>query len=338
MSKAITRREVLTIISTLIASGAVANIDNSNKTKRMSNDYKLPRGVLSAVLTPLDGSLNADYPRLVDHIRWLLKRGNNAVTLLGTTGEANSFSVDERIRILEAVLEAGIPPDKLLVGTGCCSITDTVTLTRHAQSHNVAGILLLPPFYYKNISDAGIETYISKVLDKVGENKIEIYLYHFPQLTGVPYTTKLTERLVSKYPANIIGIKDSGGDWAHMEEIMKAIPGFRLYTGNEKFLLPVLKAGGPGCISANANLTSPEAAIVYEAWKNGRGENEQIRLSALREALEMYPAIGTLKYVFAKLSGIKDWLNVRPPNVIISDQEGVQIEQRLKALDYFKPF
>lgn len=309
-----------------------------NKTQRLLNHNKLPDGVLTAVLTPLDSNLNADYAHLVKHIKWLLNRGNNGIALLGTTGEANSFSTGERMQILEAVLDGGIAPDKLIVGTGCSAISDTVTLTRHAHTNGIAGILLLPPFYYKQINDAGLETYIDTLLEKIGENKIQIYLYHFPQLTGVPFTISLTERLVSKYPGNIIGMKDSGGDWSHMEQILEAIPGFRLYSGNEKFLLRVLKTGGMGCISATANLTSPEVAAVYEAWKKGGGEKEQTRVSLLRAVLEMYPSIGTLKYIFAKLSGQKDWLNIRPPNVILTEEEGFQIEQKLKELDYFKPF
>ena len=129
-------------------------------------------------------------------------------------------------------------------------------------------------------------------------------------------------------------MKDSGGDWSHMEEVLKAIPGFRLYTGSEKFLLSTLQAGGAGCISASANLTSPEVALVYEAWKKGAGEQEQARLSKLREALEMYPSIGTLKYIFARLSANKDWLNIRPPNTVLTEKEGFQVEQKLKELDY----
>jgi 4-hydroxy-tetrahydrodipicolinate synthase len=302
----------------------------------MPTDHKLPNGVLTAALTPLNADLDPDYPSIVNHIQWLLERGNNGIALLGTTGEANSFSVDERMQILEAVLAAGIPAYKLLVGTGCCSMTDTIALTRHAQSHSVGGILLLPPFYYKNISDEGLEAYIATVLDKTSDHSIEIYLYHFPQLSGVPFSAKLTERLVSLYPDQIVGMKDSGGDWSHMEEVIKMLPGFRLYAGNENFLLPVLKAGGVGCISASANLTSPETAIVYEAWKRGGGEEEQARVSTLREVLETYPAIGTLKYVFAKLSGNREWLHVRPPNVGLSDQQGLDIEKKLRELDYWK--
>lgn len=205
-----------------------------------------------------------------NHIKWLLKRGNNGICLLGTTGEANSFGVDERLRILEAVLNGGIPADKLIVGTGCCAITDTVTLTRHAHSHGVAGILLLPPFYYKTIADAGLETYMAKLFDRVGENKVQIYLYHFLQLSGLPFSVSLVEKLVSKYPDNIIGLKDSGGEWSHMEQLLKAIPGFRLYTGNEKFLLSVLKAGGAGCISAMLILLHPKPRPYTKPGKRER--------------------------------------------------------------------
>src|SRR5687768_12155206 len=262
----------------------------------MLNNNKLPDGVLTAALTPLDHQLNPDQAHLVKHITWLLNRGNDGIALLGTTGEANSFSVEERLGILDAVIDGGISPHKLIVGTGCCSIPDTVTLTRHAHAKRVGGILLMPPFYYKKVSDQGIENYMAEFFERLGENDIQIYLYHFPQLSDVPFSVGLTERLVSKYPKNIVGMKDSGGDWSHMEEILKALPGFRLYTGSEKFLLPILRAGGSGCISASANLTSPEAAAINDAWKNGGGEKEQERVSALRAVLESYPSIATLKY------------------------------------------
>ena len=334
----VSRREVITIISSLATSGMLANNFTTNNTKQTVQKNKLPGGVFTAALTPLNGDLNADHKKLVSHINWLLKRGNDGIGLLGTTGEANSFGIDERKKILEAVLDGGIPAGKLLVGTGCCSVTDTVILTRHAHQHGAGGVLILPPFYYKKISDTGLENYFDNFFQKIGENDLQVYLYHFPQLSGVPFTVKLIEKLVSKYPGNIVGMKDSGGDWSHMEEVMKAIPNFRFYTGSEKYLLPTLKAGGVGCISASTNLTSPEAAAVYNAWKKGAGETEQGRLSSLREALETFPSIGTLKYVFAKLSANKDWLNIKPPNTILTTEEGLQIEQKLKELNYFKPF
>ena len=332
-----TRREVLAMFASLIATTSFAK-GSTDKNRSVSNKAKLPAGVFTAALTPMDSNLNADYKRLVNHIKWLLSRGNDGIGLLGSTGEANSFSVDERMHILEAVIGGGIPADKLVVGTGCCSITDTVTLTRHAHSKGVGGILVLPPFYYKGITDNGLETYFANLLEKVGEDELQIFLYHFPKLTGVPYSVSLCKRLVAKYPHNIIGMKDSEGDWSHMEEILKAIPGFRLYTGDEKFLLSTLKAGGAGCITAGANLISSEAAIVYKAWRQGSGEKEQSRLTVLRETLEAYPFIGSLKYIFAKWSRIDSWLNLRPPNVIISEDEGKMLEQKLKQINFSNPF
>ena len=333
-----TRRELLPMISSLVSYGVFANIQEVIKTRRISNRNKLPAGVLTAVLTPLNKKLNADNAELINHINWLLKRGNDGIGLLGSTGEANSFSVDERLQILEGVLDGGIPSNKLLIGTGCCAITDTATLTRHAHLHGVGGILLLPPFYYKKINDLGLESYVDDLLNRVGENDVEIYLYHFPQLSGVSFSLKLVERLVSKYPKNIIGMKDSGGDWTHMETILKEIPNFRLYTGNEKFLLPLLESGGQGCISGNANFTSPEIAAVYNAWKKAGGEKEQVRVTQLRDVFDTYPAIGTLKYLYAKWSGNADWLNVRPPNVILTSEEGLIIEQKLQEINYSNPF
>jgi 4-hydroxy-tetrahydrodipicolinate synthase len=292
----------------------------------------LPPGVLTAALTPLRRDLSPDHHALVKHLQWLLQRGNDGIALLGTTGEANSFSVEERMRILEAVLDGGIDPGVLLVGTGCCSLTDTIALTRHAYASGVRSMLVLPPFYYKPVSDEGLEAYFAKLLDEVGANDIHLYLYHFPRLTGVPFTNQLVEQLISRYPDNIVGMKDSGGDWPHMEDVLKSFPGFRLYAGTEKFLLPVVQQGGVGCISATANLTSPECAIVYEAWKKGGGDEAQGRVTKLREALEMYPAIGTLKYLLAKRSGNPDWLHVRPPNMILSPEQGMVVEERLREL------
>lgn len=304
----------------------------------MLSNLRLPTGIFTASLTPLDRDLNPDYPSLVKHLQWLLSRGNDGIGLLGTTGEANSFSVEERLRIAEAAVQGGVPAEKLLVGTGCCSITDTVTLTRHAHSLKVGGVLLLPPFYYKGISDEGLQQYFDRLLDKLGEKEIRIYLYHFPQLTGVPYSLKLVEKLVDKYPENIVGMKDSSYDWPNMEKTMKTIPGFRLYCGVEKFLLPVLKAGGAGTISATTNLNSPRAAELYKRWQQGAGEKEQEELSQLRDAFEGFPVIGALKSIFAKWSGLEGWSNLRPPNCIISPGETNELEKRLLQNGALNPF
>jgi len=167
----IKRREVLTMIASLIAAPAFMG-ENDSKNKSVPSNNKLKNGVFTAALTPMGNNLNADYPQLINHMKWLLSRGNDGIGLLGSTGEANSFSVEERMNILEAVIDGGIPADKLIVGTGCSSITDTITLTRHAHSKKVAGKLVSPPFYYKGITDKGLETYFEKLLEHVGENDL----------------------------------------------------------------------------------------------------------------------------------------------------------------------
>jgi len=338
---AITRREALAAFASLIATTTLPAADiipfeEHKKSKAAPAANKLPNGVVTAALTPMDKNLNPDYPMLIKHLKWLFAQGNDGIGLLGTTGEANSFSVNERTAILDKVIEGGITPNKLLVGCGCSSITDTVTLTKHAVKHQVGGVLLLPPFYYKAVTDAALETYMNIVLDKVADQNIQVYLYHYPQLAGIPWSTKVVEKLVAKYPRNVVGMKDSGGDWKHMEEVLKAIPGFRLYTGTEKYLLPTLKAGGAGTISASTNLFSPEAAAVYKASLKGGGDDLQPRLTLLRETLEVYPFIGAMKYFFAKWSGQQSWLNIRPPNSIITPDEVKKLEQKFKEIGYSK--
>lgn len=296
--------------------------------------YRLPAGVFTATVTPLNQDLNPDHGRLVQHIRWLLDRGNQGIALLGTTGEANSFSVDERIRLIDAVVDGGISPRQLMIGTGCCSLTDTAILTRHAHSCGAGGILLLPPFYYKGVTEQGLENYIDRLMDWVGQEDMQIYLYHFPRLSGVPWPTSLVLKLVQKYPRQIVGMKDSGGDWEHTAELLDKIPGFRIYAGSERFLLATLNAGGMGCISATTNLTSPEADQVFQAWQRGQGGQEQQRLSALREAFDGYPFIGALKALFKHYTQEAGWAFTRPPNTLLAETDTRQLLEKLQALDY----
>jgi len=178
---------------------------------------QLPDGVYAASLTPLhtEGSIAQDV--LITHIRWLMASGCRGVVLMGTTGEANSLTTRERMVALDAVVESGIPANRLMIGTGCCTIADTVMLTRHALHHGVGGILMLPPFYYKNVQDEGLFNFFDQVIQKTGTEALHMYLYHFPQMTAVPFTEGLLRRLLKTYPDTIVGMKDSSGDWAHMQ-------------------------------------------------------------------------------------------------------------------------
>ncbi len=168
-------------------------------------------GVFAPVLTPMRGDLGPDTGRLVAHCRRLLDQGCHGLALLGTTSEANSLSLDERIELLEAVIAAGTDPAKLVVGTGVCAFPDTVRLTKHAVGLGCAGVLMLPPFYYKGVSDEGLFAAYSEIIERVGDERLRIYLYHIPKVSGVGIGLELIERLVKTYDSQVTGIKDSSG-------------------------------------------------------------------------------------------------------------------------------
>jgi len=274
-------------------------------------------GVFAAALTPMDDDLSADHAGFARHCRWLLKNGCDGLAILGTTGEANSFSVAERIAILEALVEAGIPADRLLPGTGCCAIPDTVELSRAALTLGAAGVLVLPPFYYKNISDEGLFAAYSDVIQRLGDDRLQLYLYHFPQLSGVPISLGLIERLLKAYPGSVAGVKDSSGDVANMEAMVRAFPGFRVFAGTETHLLTMLRGGGAGCISATVNVDSALAAEVYAAWQTDAADPLQAQLTRVRQALEAVALIPALKAVMERHTGTLGWRNMRPPTMAL---------------------
>ena len=291
----------------------------------MPHDNRLPDGVYAASLTPQHDDLSVNYERLVAHGRWLLDNGCDGIVLFGTTGEANSFTVAERMAALDAVVDAGLPAHRLLVGTGCCAVPDTVTLTRHAVTKGVGGVLVLPPFYYKNVPDEGVFAAFDRVIQQVGEAKLQVYLYHFPQMSTVPFSDALVERLLSAYPDTIVGMKDSTGDWSHMKHVVEAFPGFRVFSGTERYLLDILEAGGAGCISATVNVTCRLAGEVFARWQSEDMRPLQHRLTAIRAAIMVYPAIPALKRIMAEQTGQADWLNLRPPLTPLGDDEAAAL-------------
>ncbi|MSP66909.1 MAG: dihydrodipicolinate synthase family protein [Alphaproteobacteria bacterium] len=272
-------------------------------------------GVFAAVLTPQKPDLSPDYPAFVAHGKWLLAQGCHGLGILGTTGEANSFSVDERIRLMEAAVQGGIDPAKLMPGTGCCAITDTVALTKRAVALGAAGVLVLPPFYYKKISDAGLYRSFAELVDRVGDARLRVYIYHFPAMTGLETPIAVIARLREAYPGVFVGLKDSGGKWEHMEALLRAFPGFGLFAGTERYLLATLRAGGAGTISATTNVTGGAARQVFDAYLQGSTdvEAQQERLTAMRAAIEAYPLVAALKSIMADWSGRPAWKQVRPP-------------------------
>ncbi len=277
--------------------------------------------VLTASLTPLDQNLGVDYDHLGTHVHWLLKRGATGVVLMGTTGEANSLSTAERKHALDAVLDAGVDPHQLMVGTGCCALTDTVDLTEHAVEAGVQSILVIPPFYYKNVSEDGLFAAYDYLLQSIGSRRLRLYLYHFPKMSATPITPGLVERLLHRYPGSIAGFKDSSGNWNSILEMIRNFPEIQVFAGSEQFLLETLRAGGAGCISAAANVTSPLTADLAGKWETPESDILQRHIHQIRKAVEQWPMIAALKVLMQHLTGRNVWMNLRPPLSPLSPDE-----------------
>ncbi len=295
-------------------------------------------GVFAAALTPLTAELAPDIARLAGHCRWLLDHGCDGLAVLGTTGEANSFSVAERLEILEGLFEAGIPGHALLPGTGCCAVPDTVSLTRRAVELGAAGVLVLPPFYYKNVSDDGLFAAYSEVIEGVGDGRLKVYLYHFPQMSATPIGYGLIERLLDRYPDTVAGMKDSSGDLDNMCGAARAFPGFCVFSGTDDLMLPLLQAGGSGCITAVSNVASSLAARVYAGWRDGTDiEADNALLVAVRQAIGRYPLVAALKEIMARLTGEVDWRRVRPPLMQMEDGDADALTGALDDAGFAPP-
>jgi 4-hydroxy-tetrahydrodipicolinate synthase len=274
------------------------------------------KGVLAAVLTPMDEDLNPDHQAFAAHCHRLLAAGCHGLSVFGTTGEANSLSVDERLAALEALVESGVPPEKLLPGTGSCALTDTVRLSRAALEAGAAGALVLPPFYYKGVGDDGLFRFFAEVVERVGDDRLRLYLYHIPQMTRVDLGLPLISRLIDAYPGVVVGTKDSSGDRERIMTLCRQFPDFFVLAGTETLLLETLQSGGEGCISATVNVTSRLARQVYDAHVSGKDDEAealQERLTQLRASIETYPVIPALKQLMARLTGDQEWRNIRPP-------------------------
>jgi 4-hydroxy-tetrahydrodipicolinate synthase len=293
-------------------------------------------GVLAAGLTMLNDDLSIDVAGTVAHSRWMLGNGCDGVLLLGTTGEANSFSLKERQDFLDRVANSGLPLDRVMVGTGCCAEPDTVALTKQVVQMGTVGPLALPPFYFKGVSDEELFQTFARIIDKVNEPKMRLYLYHIPQMSGVPFSHAVIERLLKAYPGVVVGLKDSSGDRANMLAMCEKFPGFDVFSGSEAFLLDVLRKGGVGTISASVNVTCPLAGRVYKAWRENDPAVDKLQtdLTALRGAFQGYGFQSTLKEIMARSSGNPRWRNTRPPFLPMKPADGDAFMHKLSDVGF----
>lgn len=293
------------------------------------------RGVLAPVVTPFDSNLIPDAGRFVQHCRWLV--GNNVgLAVFGTNSEANSLSVAERLALLDRLVEAGVDPALMMPGTGCCALSDTVDLTRRVVAAGCSGALMLPPFFYKNVTDDGLFRSFSEVIQRVGSDRLRVYLYHIPPVAQVPITPGVIERLLKAYPGTVAGIKDSSGDWSHTEMLLKNFQSetFDVFCGSEVFLLQNLRGGGAGSITATGNVNPAMIHDLFVNWQAADADDRQARITTIRRGFETLPLIASMKAVIAWKRNDPQWAELRPPLMRIPDDKLGPLRERLDALGY----
>jgi 4-hydroxy-tetrahydrodipicolinate synthase len=291
-------------------------------------------GVLVPVATPFTATLTPDHAAFARHCRWLLDRGVDGLAVFGTTSEANSLAIEERVDMLDALIDAGVAPAMLMPGTGTCALTDTVRLTAQAVERGCGGVLMLPPFYYKDVSDEGLFAYYSEVIQRVGDGRLRVYLYHIPPIAREGISAALIERLVEAFPDIVMGIKDSSGDWRNTAAILDRFPGFATFSGSESHLLATLRGGGAGCITATGNINPAGIRELCKHWRGADADRIQQRVTAIRSVVEAFPLIGATKAMIADHYGDESWLRVRPPLMPLPESQLAALRSALSALEF----
>jgi 4-hydroxy-tetrahydrodipicolinate synthase len=286
-------------------------------------------GVIAPVLTPFGEDGGPDAERFVEHCQWLMAEGCTGLAPFGTTSEGNSLGIDERMELLEELVDSGIEPEKLMPGTGACAVSDAIVLAKHAADVGCGGVLLLPPFYYKAPSEEGLYRFFNEVIEGVDDDRLKVYLYHIPPVAQVGFSLPLIGRLIKAFPDTVVGLKDSSGDWSNTAAILEAYPGFEVFPGSEVFLLDGLRKGGAGCISATCNVSAAAIRNVYDNWQGPDADKLQAGITALRKAIQAFPMIPVLKALVAHYRGDPGWAKMRPP---FTELPAAEAEKAIRTL------
>ena len=294
-------------------------------------------GVLTPVIMPYKSDYSPDADRLIRQCKWMLSQGVG-LAIFGTNSEGNSLSTDEKIELMDRLVDAGIDTNKMMPGTGCCALTETVKLTAHALSLGCGGVLMLPPFFYKNVSDEGLYATYAEVIQRVGSSNLKIYLYHIPPVANVPISQDLIERLVRDYPSTVVGIKDSSGDWNNTKAMLeRQWTDCRVFVGSETFLLANMQNGGAGCISATANVNPAAIYELFANWQSEKADDLQAELNDVRNTFSKFPLIPALKGCVAHYAEDPDWERLRPPLLSLTSSQNSDLIEKLKVMDFKMP-
>ena len=296
------------------------------------------KGIFSPVLTPFNEDYSPDADRFVRHCRWLIDQ-DVGLAVFGTNSEANSLGVQEKRGLLDTLLQAGIPAARMMPGTGSCALPEAIEMTRHAVQAGCGGVLMLPPFYYKGVSDEGIYRYFASVVEAVADSRLRVYLYHIPPVSQVPISLGLIERLLKAYPGTIAGVKDSSGNWDNTASMLRQFQphGFDVFAGSENFLLANMRGGGAGCITATGNVNPGPIVQLFKTWQNADADAQQQRLDATRAAFAQFTLIPAMKAAIAWKSGREDWKVVRPPLVELNADQRQTLQASLDEAGFDMP-
>lgn len=290
--------------------------------------HPLLRGVFAPVVSPFRADASLNVPAFVAHCKQLVADGAG-LAISGTNSEACSETFDERMTLVEAVIDAGIPPERILVGTGCCAVDDAVALTRHALEQGCAGTLVLPPYFFKNAHEDGVFAYYRQLIERVDNPALRIVLYHIPAVSGVPVTLSLIERLAAAYPQHIVGVKDSSGDWDNLTAMLARFPQLSIFPASEVLMLRSLELGAAGCISATNNINARDIALAYGSPAHAARLGDSI--TAARKTAEQFPMVAAVKHTLSLLTGDDGWRHLRPPLVPLDTDTAAQVEARMRA-------
>ena len=289
------------------------------------------RGVIVPILTPFNDDLSVATDLYIAHAKNLFAQGCAGIAPFGTTGEALSVGIDERIAAIRALVDAGIDPARMIAGTGLSNVTDPARLSRACLDLGCAGVMTLPPFYYKAVTEEGLYRYFERLLENIGSDA-RVYLYHIPPIAIVGIPPALAARLHAAFPDNVVGIKDSSGDWSNTQALLE-IEGLVVYPGSEMPLIDALELGAPGCISATANLNAhaiAEVVTLYDSGDLSAAQEAHATVRRFRQALEQHGPIPAQKRLLAIASGDARWANVRPPLMPMPERDGQALAGALR--------
>jgi len=273
-------------------------------------------GVMTPILTPFNDDLSLANDLYIEHARWLLEEGIHYISPFGTTGEALSMTVAERLAAVDTLIDDGIDPAVLMPGTGLCNLEDTVTLCRHAVDRGCAAVMTLPPFFYKNASDDGLFAYFIRLVETINDPRLRICMYHIPPMAGIGFTPALAGRLSKAFPDIFVAYKDSSGNFDNTKAVIAAAPDVAVFPGSELFLKAGLEHGGMGCISATCNVNPAAIRQVFDVGTGAEpGDLEQLNdaMVTFRKTVESRGAIPAMKGLLAVARGDERWRNVRAP-------------------------